>query len=117
MASSRNQVTRVWLRKCASDLRAAKQLLKASPPLREQAAFHAQQASEKAFKAILVHHSIEVKKIHSLEWAAPHIRKLDNSLSDLLKRAHYLTSFATMFSYPTEAGRPTKKEILEYIEL
>lgn len=37
-----------WLRKAAQDLRAAEVDLAAGPPLLEDAAFHAQQAAEKA---------------------------------------------------------------------
>jgi len=45
--------TRAWLEKAADDLAAAGVDLAAQPPLRGDAAFHAQQAVEKALKAFL----------------------------------------------------------------
>ena len=45
-----------WLSRAQLDLRAAEVDLAASPPLLADAAFHCQQAVEKALKALLTHH-------------------------------------------------------------
>ena len=42
-----------WLIKANNDLRSAKQLFKAEPPLLDTAVYHCQQASEKALKVNL----------------------------------------------------------------
>jgi len=44
--------TRAWLSKARTDLRSADHALTASPPLVEDVVFHAQQATEKAMKAL-----------------------------------------------------------------
>lgn len=48
--------TRAWLIKAATDLRAARHDLCASPPLYEVVVFYTQQAAEKALKAYLTWH-------------------------------------------------------------
>ena len=51
--AARSADTRGWLRKAAQDLRGAEIDLAAAPPLPGDAAFHCQQATEKALKAFL----------------------------------------------------------------
>lgn len=55
-----------WLEKAAQDLRAGDVDLAASPPLVEDAAFHAQQAVEKALKGFLAAHDRPIRKTHDL---------------------------------------------------
>ena len=55
-----------WLRRAEKDLRAAEVLL--GEELYEEAAFHAQQAAEKALKALLVAHRVRPPKTHSIEY-------------------------------------------------
>ena len=43
-----------------ADLRSAEHALRASPPLTEDACFHAQQAVEKSLKAFLVHATLNL---------------------------------------------------------
>jgi HEPN domain-containing protein len=45
--------TREWFQKARDDLEAAQRLLGGTPPLTAPAAFHVQQAAEKAMKACL----------------------------------------------------------------
>lgn len=59
--------TRGWLTKAANDLRGAEVDLAATPPLVEDALFHCQQATGKAFKAFLGFHDHPSRKTHSLE--------------------------------------------------
>ena len=56
-----------WLLHAESDLTYAK-LGQAEPAiLRNQVTFHAEQAAEKAFKAVLVHAAVEFPKTHDLQ--------------------------------------------------
>ncbi len=57
--------TQEWLKFANNDVLACKKLA-SEPMLTGISAFHAQQAVEKSFKAILVENGIKVPKIHSL---------------------------------------------------
>jgi HEPN domain-containing protein len=56
---------RVWLRKASGDLLSARILVEQSPLVLGPAAFHCQQAAEKALKAFLVWRSVPFEKVHS----------------------------------------------------
>ena len=58
--------TKSWLVKAARDLRAADHEWSATPPLRDDIAFHCQQAVEKSLKAFLSWHDIAFRKTHDL---------------------------------------------------
>ena len=60
-----HRVVCMWLEKAMRDLRAAQLLL--DEELYDEAAFHSQQAAEKALKALLVALRIRPPKTHSLE--------------------------------------------------
>ena len=57
---------RSWLQKALEDLRAGEHQLTASPPFLSDAAFHAQQAAEKAMKGFLTWHDCPFGKTHNL---------------------------------------------------
>jgi hypothetical protein len=77
--------TRGWLLKAADDLRGAEIDLAAVPPLTGDAAFHCQQAAEKALKA----------------------------LEPLCRRAERLSTFAWIFRYPGDLEDPPVEEVVE----
>src|SRR5438445_358947 len=56
-----------WLVRAQEDLAAAERLLQTSPPLLAVAAYHAQQAGEKALKAFLAAHNVAFRSTHNLE--------------------------------------------------
>ncbi len=55
-----------WLRKGRHDLRSAYRLYTDTPPLLDTAAYHCQQAAEKALKDYLTQHDISFRKTHLL---------------------------------------------------
>ena len=57
---------RAWLAKADSDLLAARRLLEADGPF-DAVCFHAQQACEKALKAVLAAAGTEIPRTHNLE--------------------------------------------------
>jgi hypothetical protein len=59
--------TRAWFSKAFNDLRAAEALVATSPPLFDEAAFHCQQAAEKALKGFLTWNGRTFRKTHNLE--------------------------------------------------
>jgi HEPN domain-containing protein len=58
--------TRAWLARARDDIRGADIDLAAAPPLLGDAAFHCQQAVEKALKAFLTWHDRPFRKTHDL---------------------------------------------------
>jgi len=92
--------TKAWLRKAATDLRAATLVMEADPPLLEDAVFHAQQAAENSFKAFLTFHDEPFRKTHSLEEIGEACLKLDRRLKELVDEAVPLSEYAWAYRYP-----------------
>jgi HEPN domain-containing protein len=113
-----HDVTRVadtqgWLRKAAGDLRGAEVDLAAIPPLTGDAAFHCQQAVEKALKAFLAWHDVPFRKTHDLAEIGEQCAAIDASLDPVCRRAERLTPFAWIFRYPGDVGEPRTEEVAE----
>lgn len=117
MPPNRSDEVRRWLAKACDDLRAGEVVLAASPPLVEDALFHAQQAAEKAIKGLLVWHGRSFRKTHDLREVGGAALELDATLEPLLRRAVRLTPFAGVFRYPTDMGEPTPEEAREALAL
>jgi HEPN domain-containing protein len=109
--------TKAWLRKAATDLRAAQHGLAAPPPLLDDAAFHCQQAVEKCLKAFLMWHGVPFRKTHSLEELGEQCLDLDTTLMKLVDRAVPLTEFAWKFRYPGEPEEPSIQEVQEALQI
>jgi HEPN domain-containing protein len=56
----------LWLDKASEDLAAGDLILKGTIPSYGTVSFHAQQAAEKALKALLIRHQIEFGRTHNL---------------------------------------------------
>lgn len=88
-----------WLGKARSDLRGAEMLLAASQPEPALSCYHAQQAAEKALKAVLVFLQIDYPLTHNLDDirdAIPHGWRLKEEHSDL----EWLSEWAVEARYP-----------------
>ena len=109
--------TRGWLLKAADDLRGAEVDLAAVPPLTGDAAFHCQQAAEKALKAFLAWHDVPFRKTHDLAEIGQQCTAVDASLDPVCRRAERLTTFAWIFRYPGDVGEPRAEEIAEALAL
>ena len=105
--------TRGWLRKAALDLRGAEIDPAATPPLTGDAAFHCQQAAEKALKALLAWHDVAFRKTHDLAEIGQQCVTLDATLEPVCRRAERLTAFAWIFRYPGDADEPPGEEVVE----
>jgi HEPN domain-containing protein len=115
--ATRGADTRGWLRKAADDLRGAKVDLAADPPLTGDAAFHCQQAAEKALKAFLTWHDIPFRKTHDLAEIGQQCVRLDVSLEPVCRRAERLTVFAWIFRYPGDVEDPPVEEVVDALAL
>ncbi len=105
--------TRAWMLKAANDLRAARVLRGAEPPLLDDVVFHCQQAAEKALKGFLTWQGKPFRKTHDLEEIGEQCLKLDATLKDLIDRATPLTEYAWKFRYPGEPEEPSREEAEE----
>lgn len=91
---------REWLDHARSDLRLAH--LGALDPLvrREQVCFHAQQAAEKAIKAVLLSKHIEFPLTHDIEELLEIAAEGGITLPKEIQEAGVLTPYAVEFRYP-----------------
>lgn len=83
-----------WLDHAESDLRLA-QLAGREPSIRrELVCFHAQQAAEKAIKAVLLRHGISFPLTHNIEHLLSLAERGGVALSDEVRNAGFLAPYA-----------------------
>ena len=105
-----------WLAKADADLRACDELLSTSA-LSEIAAFHAQQAAEKALKAFLVWTQVEFPKTHDIKRLLALCRSVDADLAESLGDAAQLTPFGVEYRYPGEYPTVSPAAAKESVDL
>jgi HEPN domain-containing protein len=93
---------RLWLDRAEDDLLAADAIL--ASPMRsfETVSFHAQQAAEKALKALLIRHQIPFRKVHDLGELLHMLEPAAPGMVRALGDAETLTTHAVDSRYPTE---------------
>jgi len=96
-----------WLRHARSDLALAG-MRKSKGLLYEHLCFHAQQAAEKALKAVLVHRGIRVPRSHDLTYLMEALPK-DVSIPPSLIELPTLTKYAVQQRYPGEISSVTAR--------
>lgn len=102
---------RAWMAKAELDLRAAAHDLAAPEEgLWGDVTFHAQQAAEKAMKALLALHDSPFRKTHNLEELGRQCVALDARLETVVDQAAPLTEFAWKFRYPGDFDEPAREE-------
>lgn len=107
---ARVEDTRAWLTRGLSDLRAGAHALTASPPFTSDAAFHAQQAAEKALKGFLAWHDHPFAKTHDLARLGRQCAEIDGAFEPIGQRAATLTDYAWKYRYPGEQAEPARAE-------
>lgn len=102
MQRDRVVVARTWLRTAERDLRLAHVAIEVEPSL---AAFHAQQAAEKALKALLVATTDDHERTHTAGRLARELRLADVTISEEVERdASALDLFYLTSRYPDTIG-------------
>jgi HEPN domain-containing protein len=117
MQPSALEEAREWLARADEDLAAAERVLQTPPPLLATAAYHAQQAGEKALKAFLAAHDVPFRPTHSLEELLSQCQAIDASFGQLSLAARTLTPYATRFRYPGGPLAPTSVEAEDALQL
>lgn len=117
MDEAKAREIRQWLFKARHDLRSAKRLFTDEPPILDTAAYHCQQAAEKALKAFLVLHDVQFSKIHLLSPLVEQCIDVDPAFVSLREAAEALTPFATVFRYPGDVLEPEPSDVEEGMAL
>jgi len=104
-----------WIRYAEADLELA---TSASPPsgFYEPLCFHAQQAVEKALKAILVKHGIEFPYTHNVQRLLD-LLPAELTRTELVDRAGRVTAYAVSARYPSIDEPVTEEEYREALKI
>jgi HEPN domain-containing protein len=109
---------RAWLARAELDLRAADlELRNPEAGLWADVAFHAQQAAEKALKALLASRDVPFRKTHSIEELGRACLDVAPELGPIVDAAVPLTEYAWKFRYPGEITDPSRAEAEEAVAL
>jgi HEPN domain-containing protein len=111
------QEAREWLERAERDLAVTRQVLAGTPPLPDMAAYHAQQAAEKAFKAFLTVRNTPFRRTHDLVELQAQCEALDTAFSRFLAAAQALNPYATRFRYPGGPLAPPLAEAQQALQL
>jgi HEPN domain-containing protein len=104
-----------WLLHAVSDLNLANLGLHGEV-LPEQICFHAQQAAEKALKAVLIHRNVDFPFTHDLEELLDTLDETDIALPTELQDLGALTPYAVETRYPGYWGEITGIDVAEALE-
>lgn len=100
-----------WFAAAASDLLAVDLVLRPEPPLSDIAAFHLQQAAEKAAKALLIARWRRPPKSHDLETLSELLSDIEPVIAASLSALDRITSWAAIARYPDGEASPSAAEV------
>lgn len=89
-----------WLNRARSNLQRAKKDIRLANVYLEDLCFDAQQAAEKAIKAVLLHLGVRFPYVHDLVELLAIVEKSGASVPDPVRKAGRLTRFAIVTRYP-----------------
>lgn len=108
---------KAWLDRAHDDLGAARKLLSGPDPFPATAAYHCQQAAEKALKALIASTGERIPKTHDLRVLVERCAMIDGSLSAICAACEELSPYATEFRYPTDTSDPTPDDAADAANL
>lgn len=106
---------REWLNRARSNLVLARAW--SADVYLEDLCFNAQQAVEKAIKALLIQHNIEFPYVHDLSRLLTVLEKAGQEIPESIKQAERLTRFAVFSRYPGISPPVTQEEYKEAVLL
>lgn len=104
----REEFVRQWLLKAEEDVGAAKSLLTYGETFLSTVCFHAQQAAEKAIKAVYLAHRMDFRYTHDLADLLNSLRCAGVGIPEHVSEAVDLAEFAWQARYP-RTGEPTSE--------
>ncbi len=78
--------------------------------------FHAQQAVEKAIKAVIIYNKSDYPKTHDIEFLLSQLSKKGIEVPALISESKYLSQYATSSRYPDDDLMIDRKEYLEAVK-
>ena len=105
---------REWMNHARSDLALAKNRIPDTHL--EHFCFHAQQAAEKAIKAVMIKRGIEFPYTHDLARLLTLLDESGESIPHAVRYAEELTHYAASTRYPTFDGTVSEKDYQEAVE-
>lgn len=105
---------RGWLRHADRDIRVARHLTSDFSEWKETICFHAQQASEKFLKALIIAQHARPARTHDILELLRHVRLLGLHIGDLEDDARFMEPFAVKIRYPDDeedAAAPIPRDI------
>jgi HEPN domain-containing protein len=105
-----------WLARAKSNLEMARRE-KTEEVFWEDLCFEAQQAAEKALKAVLQSGAIRFRYVHSLEELITTLERHNIAVSERVKEAVVLTQYALETRYPGDFEAVTEAEYLRALDL
>jgi HEPN domain-containing protein len=106
---------REWLNRARSDLLLAKSQQEGI--YLEDLCFHAQQAAEKAVKALLIRRSVDFPYVHDIGQLFTLLEEAGQEIPEMVKQAERLTRFAVFTRYPGLAHPISEEEYEEAIKI
>ena len=113
MNSQHLELAQHWLRKADNDLVTARQTLLLCGGPTDTPCFHAQQAIEKALKALLTASEIPFQRIHDLSRLLDQALPLLPALESFREGLATISNYAVDTRYPEVTSEPTRQEAVE----
>lgn len=108
---------REWLNRAQSNLAKARSASGTPEVYLEDLCFDAQQAAEKAIKAVLIHLNVRFPYVHDLAQLLALIEGAGQSVSEPIRQAARLSEYAVETRYPGLSEPVTRQEYEEAISL
>ncbi|MBI3078693.1 MAG: HEPN domain-containing protein [Deltaproteobacteria bacterium] len=106
---------REWLNRAKSNLERARADLRLSGVYLEDLCFDAQQAAEKAIKALLIKRGIAFPYVHDLARLLTLLEETEGEIPESVRRAEELTRYAMVTRYPGLAEPVTERHYHEAV--
>ncbi len=106
---------REWLNRAKSNLALAKNRVPGA--YLEDLCFEAQQAAEKAIKAVMIKRNIEYPYVHDLARLLSLLEKAGEIIPDEIRKAEELTPYAVITRYPGTTRPATVQEYEKAVEM
>src|SRR5215475_10373250 len=104
---------REWLNRAMSNLALAKSKIPGT--YLEDLCFEAQQAAEKAIKAVMIRRNIEFPYVHDLARLLSMLEEAGEGIPEMVRKAEELTRYALITRYPGIARPVSEQEYAEAV--